>query len=209
MTYHKHRNFYGFIIAAVAIIRALSRFITAVTERGRLIELFISTPILILAYYYVYQINPPFPIYFIPITAYVVYWGILFGTPKVVHSSTEIHWQDEDWWWSLSGFEFEEEVAKVFRKNKYIANVTRRTRDNGVDIIMYKDKKKIVVQCKHYKEEVGPEAVRALWGVKDEFKADIVILVASSGVTKTSMKFINNKKPYYKMYTLSDIMRMA
>ena len=74
---------------------------------------------------------------------------------------------------------------------------------------MYFNKKKIVVQCKHYKTQAAPESVRALWGIKDEFNADEVILVASSGVSKQSFKFINKRTPLYTLYTLQDIINMA
>ena len=63
-------------------------------------------------------------------------------------------------------------------------------------------------QYKHYQNPLGPEAVRALWGCKDDFKAEKVIMVASSGLTQASRDFVNNK-PEYLVLNLDDIIRMA
>lgn len=206
--YHKYKHSYGLVLAAVAVITALAKFIKAVTEKGRLVEFFITTPLLIAAYYYMSKTTLHPVIYLIPITAYFIYWSIILAVPKRMKFNSENHWSDESWWWSLDGWDFEEEVAKVFRKYGYKAKVTRKTRDGGADIVMYFKKKKIIVQCKHYKETASPETVRALWGVRDEFNADEVILVASSGVSQPSLNFIKRRRNY-TLYTLQDIIRMA
>lgn len=206
----RHKHFYELITTVAVIVACLSKFIKVVAEKGRLVEFFISTPILIYTYYALYNYtSAAFPFYLIPITVYFLYWSIILTMPKKMKFNSEDHWADEDWWWSLNGWDFEEEVAKVFRKYGYKATVTKKTGDNGADIVMYFNKKKIIVQCKHYKTQAAPESVRALWGIKDEFNADEVILVASSGVSKQSLKFINKRTPLYTLYTLQDIINMA
>ena len=206
----RHKHFYELITTVAVIVAVLAKFVKVVAEKDRLVEFFISTPLLIYIYYSIsHYIHAEFPVYLLPITAYFLYWSILLTMPKKTHFNTEVHWADEDWWWSLNGWDFEEEVAKVFRKHGYKADVTKKTGDNGADIIMYYKKRKIIVQCKHYKAQASPEAVRALWGIRDEFKADAVIMVASSGVSKLSLKFINKRKPLYTLYTLPDIINMA
>lgn len=117
-------------------------------------------------------------------------------------------WQQRQWWWTLDGWQFEQEVAKVFRMNGYKATVTKGSGDGGVDIILKKDGYCAIVQCKHYQNPVPPEPVRALWGCKDDFNADEVIMVASSGLTDMSAKFVQNK-PDYKVMNLDDIIRMS
>lgn len=186
------------------------KFTNKAIREGRTLELLLSTVGLIASYYvligtriYTYEY------YFIPIITYIIFWLALFNFPKTARYLSSSHWADENWWWSLDGWEFEEEVAKVFRKQGYKAHVTKKTGDNGVDIIMYKDRKKIIVQCKHYKNNASPESVRALWGVRDTFNADEVIMVASSGVSEGSMNFISNHYPYYTLYTLNDIIDFA
>ena len=99
-------------------------------------------------------------------------------------------------------------MARVFRLNGYKVKVTKKTGDGGIDLLMYKDDKKIIVQCKHYTSPVGVSVVRELNGLKDDFKADELVLVASSGVTKSCKDFIGNK-PYFKILDLEDIIRMG
>ena len=209
MAKNSYKHIYEYVTAVAVIISLVAKFIQLVAERDRLLEFFISTSALIYSYYFlVHSFKATFPVLITPIFAYFIYWAIILTIPKKKQSS-EIHRDDETWWWNLTGWDFEEEVAKVFRKHGYKAKVTKKTGDNGVDIIMYKNKKKIIVQCKHYRDNATPESVRALWGVKDSFKADEVYLVASSGVSKQSLNFIKSKYPYYSLYTLNDIINLA
>lgn len=118
------------------------------------------------------------------------------------------NWQKRQWWWTLDGWQFEHEVARVFRLNGYNATVTKGSGDGGVDIILTNGGYKAIVQCKHYQNPVPPEPCRALWGCKDDFNADEVIMVASSGLTTASAKFIQNK-PTFKVMNLDDIITMS
>lgn len=117
-------------------------------------------------------------------------------------------WRERAWWWTLDGWQFEQEVAKVFRMYGYKATVTKGSGDGGVDIILKKDGYCGIVQCKHYQNPVPPEPIRALWGCKDDFNADEVILVASSGITDMGARFVQNK-PAFKVLNLDDIIRMS
>lgn len=208
-SHNRYRNFYELVATVAVVVTLIAKFIKLVAEKGRLVEFFVSTTILISVYYVMAHHTLDYLLYIYPFMIYAVLWSILLTAPKKQKFNSEVHWSDENWWWSLNGWDFEEEVAKVFRKYGYKATVTKKTGDNGADIIMYKNKKKIVVQCKHYQNQATPESVRALWGIKDEFKADEVILVASSGVSKQSLKFINKRAPLYTLYTLPDIINMA
>lgn len=113
-----------------------------------------------------------------------------------------------NYWYSLNGWEFEEKVAELFSDLGYRTKVTKGSGDGGVDIIMYKNNLKYIVQCKRYKgHKATPQEVRALWGVKDEFKADKVILVATDGVSQKSLEYIN-KRPDYQLLTIDDIVSL-
>ena len=118
-------------------------------------------------------------------------------------------WADDSWWWTLDGWQFEREVGQVFKRLGYQVEVTRGSGDGGADIIMYKDNLKYVVQCKHYKKRLGPEAVRSLYGVREQFNADRLVMVASRGLTPASEEFIKRYKNVYKAYDLQDIIRMS
>lgn len=138
----------------------------------------------------------------------LTFWTIYIGVLELIGYEPKA-WFDESWWWKLDGWQFEEEVGRVFRKNGYKVEVTKGTGDGGVDIIMYKDGLKYILQCKHYRKRLGPEAVRSLYGVKEQFKADRLIMVASSGLTPASQDFISRYSSIYKAYNLQDIIRMS
>ena len=210
------------VIIAVIVIAfcvAFYKFSKVAIKAGRLKELLITTPILIASVYfsnyYIYtycdffSLKTVFWCSIIPLSIYSMYWIILLNFyPKITSQKASLNWANKDWWMSLDGWEFEEEVARVFRLNGYKVKMTKKTGDGGVDLIMYKDDYKYLVQCKHYTNEVPPEPVRALNGLKQDFGADILVMVATSGLTKAGKEFIQNK-PYFKVLTLEDIMRMG
>lgn len=193
-----------------AIIAIIFWFVRQALAQDRLRELVYTTLALFCTWYLMFFIKDLDPVfYWVPFAHYVAIWVYLlvFRRKRYIYKTCK-HWGDEDWWWALDGWEFEEEVAKVFEMNGYKAEVTKKTGDGGIDIILYKDRKKYIVQCKHYVNEVGPEPVRALYGVKEDFNADELIMVASSGVTRASKEFISSKS-CYQVLDLKDIMRLA
>lgn len=206
----RHSSSNNFIITITVVLSLIIAFIVKAYKAGRLMELMISTTILIEAYYLLHVLNWNIPLWglVIPFVTYCIYWLILFHCEKVTSAEADPNWVDRDWWWELDGWDFEEEVAKVFRLNGYNAKVTKKTGDGGIDILMYKDGKKIIAQCKHYTSPVAVSVARELNGIKEDFKADKLILVASSGVTDSCKDFIKNK-PYFKILDLEDIIRMG
>ena len=187
-----------------------ANFIKEAYRAGRLVELLISGPLLIRAYWllYLFRSSVYWWVFLLPISVFSFYWYYLFQHEKITSLKADPNWANRDWWWTLDGWEFEEETAKIFRLNGYRAKVTQKTSDGGIDLLMHKDKDRIIVQCKHYQQPVGVSVVRELNGLKDDFKADKLILVASSGVTKSAEDFIKNK-PYFKILDLEDMIRMG
>ena len=204
----RRSNIKAFILMWAAAF--VMNFIKEAVRAGRTIELLVSGALLGCSYFFLF----PFMrgtfwwVILIPLGVFSLYWHYLFSHEKITCTKANPNWAIRSWWWQLDGWEFEEETAKIFRLNGYKAEVTRKTADGGIDILMYKDDKKIIVQCKHYSDPVGVSVARELNGLKDDFKADELILVASSGVTKASIDFIRNK-PYFKIYNLEDIIRMG
>lgn len=141
---------------------------------------------------------------------FIIYWyNRIKNLKKIGNTKNSKYWSDKQFWYGLSGWQFEEEVADVFEKNGYKTEVTQGSRDGGVDIIMEKDGLKYIVQCKRYKgHKVTPEQLRALWGVMDDNKADVAIMVATDGITDMGREFVSNKSNY-KVLTLDDIIEMS
>lgn len=201
--------FLAIILAGVCT--GLALFAGKAVEKGRLLELVITSAILCGTYYVMYYARDSISawwVWLVPFCVFIVCWGYLFSHEKITCPHFNPCWGDKSWWWRLDGWEFEEEVAKIFRLNGYTAEVTKKTGDGGADIILYKDKDKYAVQCKHWRQEVPVSCVRELKGVQEDLCANKLIMVASSGVTSDSKKYLRNK-PYYKVLTLDDIMKMA
>ena len=198
------------LILITSAIMLFIAFVKKAYKAGRLVELLISLPLLGASYYfwYLWCESIPWWTFFIPISVFSGYWYYLFQHEKITAKSVNPNWADRDWWWKLDGWEFEEEAAKVFRLNGYRVEVTKKTSDGGVDLCMHKDRKKIIAQCKHYTSPVGVSVARELNGLRDDFRADELILIASSGVTKSCKDFIRNKS-YFKILDLEDIIRMG
>lgn len=137
---------------------------------------------------------------------YCYWWHKKFSYADIRINSS--NWKEQAWWWTLDGWQFEQEVARVFRLNGYKATVTKGSGDGGVDIILKKENYKAIVQCKHHHNPLSPEPLRALWGIKDDWGADEVIMVASPGLTSASAEFVRNK-PNYKVLNLDDIIKMS
>jgi HJR/Mrr/RecB family endonuclease len=60
----------------------------------------------------------------------------------------------------LSGVEFEEFLAGLFRAQGYVAELTPTSGDYGADLILSKDGRRIAVQAKRYLGSVGVSAVQ-------------------------------------------------
>ncbi len=99
----------------------------------------------------------------------------------------------EDYWMSLSGADFERELGNVMRALGYRVESTPSSGDDGVDLILKRPGKTIVVQCKAHRNPVGPAIARELLGSMIHFKADQAILACTGGFTRGVMEFVRDK----------------
>ena len=100
--------------------------------------------------------------------------------------------QRRDWWIALDGWSFEKEVAIVFQSHGYTANVTKGSNDGGIDINLYKNNKRTIVQCKNHKNAIGPSPLRDLLGTLVSTRANSAIMVSRSGYTSGARQYAND-----------------
>ena len=112
----------------------------------------------------------------------------------------------EAFWRSLDGHQFEVELANLYRALGYTASLTAVTGDDGVDIMLKKSGRTIVVQCKAHGNPVGPHVIRDLYGAMRHFNADEAILASMAGWTQGVVNFARGKP--IKLIQLRDIIRM-
>ena len=98
-----------------------------------------------------------------------------------------------DYWMSLDGLEFEQELGEMFKRLGYVVESTPRTGDQGIDLILRKDGKTTIVQCKSHQSPVGPAVARELYGSMRATKADGAILACTGGFTRGVKQFAQGK----------------
>ena len=84
---------------------------------------------------------------------------------------------------NLSPVEFEHHCADVLRNNGWNARTTKRTGDQGIDVLATKNNRKVVLQCKYYSNPVGNKAVQECYAAKDFSRADFAVVVTNSRFT--------------------------
>lgn len=83
----------------------------------------------------------------------------------------------------MTGEEFEKFLLVHFEKLGYKVELTPTTNDYGADLILKKDKEKIVVQAKRWASKVGIEAVQQIIGAKEYYRADKCIVATNNFFT--------------------------
>lgn len=91
-----------------------------------------------------------------------------------------------------------EEVCEGFWKAKgYRARSTGPGPDGGVDVVIAEqrapDRVFAVAQCKAWSKPVGVEPVRALWGARDHFGAQLAIFYSAAGFSPDARAFADGK----------------
>lgn len=86
----------------------------------------------------------------------------------------------------MGGFKFEEYLSHLFRAHGYKAEVTKGVGDYGADLIITKGGRKIAVQAKRYKSNVGIKAVQEAHSSKDYYNAHESWVVTNSSFTEAA-----------------------
>lgn len=127
---------------------------------------------------------------------------------RTAYEAEQQHLKTEVYWKGMSGFEFEANLYEVLTRQGIKAELTKKTGDGGVDIWVLSAKGRVAIQCKAYKKQAGPAAVRELYGVVHGSKAIMGILACTGGFTSGAIEFSNSNKGIY-LADLRDIILMA
>lgn len=96
---------------------------------------------------------------------------------------------------NLSWHEFELMVGEAFRRKGYkVEERGGNGPDGGVDLVLYKDGRKTIVQCKRWSVyRVSVHLIREAYGVMVSEQADECIFVSSGIFTKDARSFASSK----------------
>lgn len=86
----------------------------------------------------------------------------------------------------MDGIQFEHYLVELFKSHGYSVKKTSDSNDFGADLYLKKDNKKIVVQAKRYKGNVGIKAVQEIIGAKSYYDADEAWVITNSQYTKSA-----------------------
>jgi restriction system protein len=86
----------------------------------------------------------------------------------------------------MSGIEFEEVCAEIFRRNGFKVASTKSSGDQGADLVLEGRKERAVVQTKRYKGKVGNWAVQEVLAAKGFYAAQRALVVTNSSYSNSA-----------------------
>jgi HJR/Mrr/RecB family endonuclease len=89
---------------------------------------------------------------------------------------------------SLSPAEFEAYVGLLFEKAGYRVKRMGRSGDRGIDLVLHRNRRASVAQCKRYEDNVGPSTIRELIGAMTNAGANHGFLVTTSAFTTGAVR---------------------
>ena len=112
-----------------------------------------------------------------------------------------------DRWMSLGGLEFEREMAAFCKTLGYTVQLTPISGDKGIDLILRKDGKTTIVQCKAHKRAVGPTIVEETLNAMIAFGADNAVLASTGGFTQGAEDFAIDER--ITLLSARELVRLA
>jgi len=94
---------------------------------------------------------------------------------------------------NMSGVEFEEFIATLFRKLGYTVELTKGSGDHGIDLLMRKENQVVVVQCKRWNAPVGEPVIRDFYGSLMNVGAHSGYVVTTATFTSQAFAFVQDK----------------
>ena len=86
----------------------------------------------------------------------------------------------------MSGYEFEDFIAELFRRWGYQTSTTKKSGDQGVDVLAEKNGELIAIQTKCYTHPVGNKAVQEIVAGLKFYHAKIGLVVTNSCFTSSA-----------------------
>jgi hypothetical protein len=96
--------------------------------------------------------------------------------------------------YALSPADFERYVAALFRRKGYRVQLRGRSGDRGVDLMLHqRNGKRAIVQCKRYRNTIGPKIVRELYGTLIHERVAHAFLVTTADISESAREWSQGK----------------
>jgi len=93
----------------------------------------------------------------------------------------------------LTGNQFEELIASLFRRDGYTVNRCGGSGDEGIDLILELAQSKDVVQCKRWKSDIGSPVIRDFYGAMMHFAARHGFIITTASFSPSARAFAHGK----------------
>ncbi|WP_236686967.1 restriction endonuclease [Ornithinibacillus contaminans] len=94
----------------------------------------------------------------------------------------------------MSGRKFEEFLHALLKAKGYSAQLTPASGDFGADLVLATKGKRIIVQAKRYKKNVGVKAVQEIASAKNHYKADECWVITNRFFTEQAKKLASSNQ---------------
>lgn len=124
----------------------------------------------------------------------VLLWGIVLWRRRHPRKTT-VKTPTVAQLYALDPYEFERYVASVFEQKGYRVKLRGGSGDAGVDLIVEDGAfgKRAIVQCKRYRNKIGPDTVRELYGTLLHERAAHAFLVTTAEISDASRDWARHK----------------
>ena len=106
---------------------------------------------------------------------------IKFIETKIKESNSKFDYSDD-----MDPYDYEHLCAREFKNNKWDAEATQGSSDQGVDVIARKDARILVAQCKRFINPVGNKAVQEIVAGMKYYEATEGVVIAPNGFTNSA-----------------------
>jgi HJR/Mrr/RecB family endonuclease len=123
----------------------------------------------------------------------ILLWSVLFWRHKQTGFVVGRHVDREDLF-EMSPAEFERFVARLFQRKGYLVEIRGGSGDHGVDLeLQQPGGKRAVVQCKRYRNQIGPDIARELYGTLIHERAAHAFLVTTADISQATREWVQGK----------------
>ncbi len=109
---------------------------------------------------------------------------------------------------AMDPIRFEQLVASMYAELGFAVSRTQPTRDGGIDVSMTRDGKRIAVQCKRVKSNVGEPVLRDLLGAMTAGSYDMGIVVTTGSVSSAARRWAKRSPLPIELVELAELQRL-
>ena len=96
---------------------------------------------------------------------------------------------------NMDGLQYEIFIQSYFLDLGFDAQITKTSGDQGVDVVVEIDSRKIAIQCKHYNSsKIGNDSVQQVYSAKEFFDFDVAAVITNNEFTKHAKQLAEKLK---------------